>query len=114
MTARKTTAREVRTGDTIQTAWSPQGEALTVDYPTLDRFTNPEGATFDRIRFTGTDSLGRHVELGWGVNADSLVCVVEEAPRDGDSFGALSEWIDPNYEVPNDAWLDNEDSLELL
>lgn len=114
MTARQTTAREIRTGDVIQTAWSPFELALTVEYLTLDRFTNPEGATFDRVRFTGTDSLGRRVEHGWGVKADERVYVVEEAPRDGDTFGALSEWIDPDYEVPADAWLDAGDSLELL
>lgn len=87
---RKTTARQVRTGDEIFTDWSPPGVTLIVDYPTLDRFTNPEGSTFDRIRFTGETQTGQRVEHGWAVKADSRVYVVEEAPRKAEwTFGAL-------------------------
>lgn len=90
---RKATARDVRTGDTITNDWARinfHDLTLTVDYPTWERFTNPEGWTGDVIRFTGTDSRGRHVENGWGLRPDHRVYIIEEAPHDGDTFGELS------------------------
>lgn len=107
MTGRKTTAALVRTGDTITTPWSPQGLTLTVDYLTRDRFVNPEGRVVDRIRFTGTDNTGRHICEGWGTPAGEQVRVVREAPGAGDTFGALPEWVAPNWPVAPDAWLDD-------
>lgn len=112
---RKAEARDVRTGDVITNDYAAaQGITLTVDYPTWEKFTNPEGWTGDIIRFTGTDNRGQYRERAMGAKPGDRVYVVREAPRDGDTFGALSEWIDPDYEVPEDAWLDDADSLELL
>lgn len=117
MTARKTTAREVRTGDIIQTTWSrihDRNLTLTVEYPTYDRFDSPGVGVIDRVRFTGVDNYGKRRENIMGCGPNDRVYVVSEAPRDGDTFGALSEWIDPAYEPPEDAWLDAGDSLEVL
>jgi hypothetical protein len=91
MTTRKAEARDVRTGDVITNVWADRtGRTLTVDYPSWEKFTNPEGWTGDVIRFTGTDNHGRHVEKGYGSRPDGRVYIVEEAPRRGESFGALT------------------------
>ncbi|MGX6604801.1 hypothetical protein ACWKSP_22135 [Micromonosporaceae bacterium Da 78-11] len=89
MSFQQVTAAEVRTGDVITTPWAPN-RTLTVDYPTRERFTSPEGVTSDVVRFTGMDSFGQHVEKGWGQSADGRVYIVEAAPRDGNTFGALA------------------------
>lgn len=112
---RKAEARDVRTGDVITNAWADRtGRTLTVDYPSWEKFRNPEGEILDVIRFTGTDNRGEYREKTMGAKPGDRVYIVEEAPHDGDTFGALSEWIDPDYDVPEDAWLDDADSLELL
>ena len=98
-------AREVRTGDTITNDYARK-RWMTVDYPTWDRFTNPEGQTFDRIRFTGTDRCGQHVELGYGMPPDGRVYVVADAPFDGDTYKALTGPDDEGD--PWDDWLDDE------
>lgn len=114
---RQTTADQVRTGDTIFTDWSPSGLTLTVDYLTRDLFANPEGATLDRIRFTGTDSIGRHVHESWGVGAKGRVYVVMEAPLKGDVAGSgVFGALDADEPVPNlsDLALCDIDGWELL
>lgn len=113
VTARKATAREVRTGDVITTDYA-RPIMLTVDYPTWEKFRSPEGWAGDVIRFTGVDNHGQRREKTMGCRPGDRVYILTEAPRDGDTFGALSEWIDPDYVVPEDAWLDDVDGDESL
>lgn len=68
-------ARDVRTGDVITNDYADRGLTLTVDYPTWERFTNPEGQTSDVIRFTGVDSWGRRHDKGWGQSPDGRVYI---------------------------------------
>lgn len=92
MTARKAEARDVRTGDVIQTTWSRIHDpnlTLTVDYPTFDRFLSPGVGVIDRVRFTGVDNYGDYRENIMGCGPGDRVYVVEEALHDGDTFGAL-------------------------
>ncbi len=92
MTARETIARNVRTGDVIQTTWSRIHHpdlTLTVDYVTFDQFFSPGVGVLDRVRFTGTNNYGEHRENAMGCTPDSRVYVLDEAPQRGDTFGAL-------------------------
>lgn len=92
---RETTADQVRTGDTITVPWGTK-LTLTVDYPSRGTFTSPEGWTAPVIRFTGTDSTGKHVVEGWPQKPGGPVYVVMDAPLKGDVpgsgvFGALGD-----------------------
>lgn len=116
MTARETTADQVRTGDTITNDYARE-RWLFVDYPTWDRFTNPEGQTLDRIRFTGVDRWGKRVELGYGMTPKGRVYIVEDAPLKADVpgarvFGALAD-DEPPFN-PADLEPFDIDSWELL
>jgi hypothetical protein len=87
---RKARAHQVRTGDIIATAWSPRHLTLTVDYPTWEHFTSPEGVTNTVIRFTGTDSSGTHVDKGWGVRHSEWVFIAGTVLAfDIDTFGLV-------------------------
>ncbi|WP_045740785.1 hypothetical protein [Actinoplanes rectilineatus] len=110
MTTRKTTADQVRTGDTITVPWGTK-LTLTVDYPSWGTFTSSQGWTAPVIRFTGVDSLGRHVTEGWAQKPHGPVYVVQEAPLKQDVpgsqvFGALAA-----DDLDDVAWLDGGDLL---
>jgi hypothetical protein len=86
---RKAKVREVRTGDVIAIRGVRKDLTLTVHYPIWEKHTAPDGFTQQAVWFAGVDSTGKRVEKGWGQKPDTLVYVVEEAPRRGNTFGAL-------------------------
>jgi hypothetical protein len=79
-----TTAEHIRTGHIITTDYArAQGMALEVAYPITDTFTNPEGATMRRYRFSGWEvhpsgALGRWREAAFGVSDTSRVYVLDD------------------------------------
>ena len=89
----KTTAGQVRTGHVITNPWAAP-RRLEVAYPVRERFTNPEGATAEAVRFSGWvlghDGVrGAWVEAGWGQPLDGRVYVVDDVRGRG-AFGGLS------------------------
>ena len=105
---REARARELRTGDTFTTPWSPRGRTFTVDYPIWETHVDADGGTRPVIWFAGTYESGRRTERGAGQDPDGRVYILAEAPRDGDTFGALGEWVDADSDVSWDDWLDAE------
>lgn len=93
MAMMKTTAERVRTGQIITNDYA-DGRLFEVAYPVRLRFTNPEGATMDVVRFSGwpvtpTGVRGAWAEASGGMLPAGRVYVAGDMRGRG-AFGALS------------------------